>query len=61
MNLKPGAEHAELVIGLARQNVYQARPMVLPDTHFVLASPITINSSAPYLVLFMYFLFHICS
>ena len=41
MNIKPGAEHEELrVIGLARQNVYQARP-------------IAINSSAPYLVLFM--------
>ncbi len=43
-----------MVIGLARQNVYQARPMVSPDTHFVLASPIIIYSSASYLVLFMY-------
>ncbi len=43
-----------MVIGLARQNVYQARPTVSPDTHFVLARPITINYSAPYLVLFIY-------
>ncbi len=47
INIKPGAEHEEvIVIGLARQNVNQARPAVLPDTHFVLARPITINSSA---------------
>ena len=55
MNLKPGEEHEELMaIGLARQNVYQARSMALPDTHFVLARLITINSSAPYLVLSIY-------
>ena len=55
MNEKLGAEREELmVIGLARQNVYQARPTVSSDTHFVLARLITIKSSAPYLVLFMY-------
>ncbi len=41
-----------MVIGLARQNVYV--PTVSPDTHFVLARPITIYSSASYLVLFIY-------
>ena len=40
-----------MVFGLARQNVYQARP----DRHFVPARLIAIYSSASYyLVLFMY-------
>ncbi len=33
INLKPGAEHEELMVfGLARQNVYQALRAVSPDT-----------------------------
>ncbi len=42
-----------MVIGLARQNVYQAPPAVSSDTNFVLAHQLSINSSAPYLVLFI--------